>query len=145
MEVKLIPNTPEALQELYALRQLILREPLGLNLFEEDLAAEENEIKIGAFITDKLVGCLMLKIVNNKTLKLRQMAVNTTFQGKQIGKQLVLFAEHWGQEQGYNCIELHARESAIKFYEKLNYQTSSEVFTEVGINHVCMYKLMKNE
>jgi predicted GNAT family N-acyltransferase len=39
-------------------------------------------------------------------------------------------------------IALHARETAVGFYEKLGYVVSGERFTEVGIPHWYMQKNM---
>jgi predicted GNAT family N-acyltransferase len=41
---------------------------------------------------------------------------------------------------GYHRIELHARDTAVPFYKKMNYSISGSVFKEVGIDHFFMSK-----
>jgi predicted GNAT family N-acyltransferase len=38
---------------------------------------------------------------------------------------------------------MHARESAVGFYEKLGYQINSDVFNEVNIPHYVMEKRLE--
>jgi len=53
---------------------------------------------------------------------------------------LVLFSEKWAKDNGYRRIELHARETAIDFYKRMQYQITGSVFEEVGIPHRAMFK-----
>ncbi len=126
--------------DLHKLRHDVLRAPLGLNLFEEDLHLEKNQIAFGAFINHQLVGCLMLLPINN-SIKLRQMAVAEALQGNGIGTLLMRISELWVKEKGYNGIILHARKTAEIFYLKLGYQIIGANFLEVGISHIKMQKL----
>ena len=41
---------------------------------------------------------------------------------------------------GYEEIVLHARETALGFYQKLGYETEGDSFTEVGLPHSAMRK-----
>jgi predicted GNAT family N-acyltransferase len=137
MIIRVIPDS-EKLQ-LYELRNKVLRLPLGLNLYDEDLSAEQDQIAFGAFDNDILIGCLMLVLKqDNKEAKLRQMAVDSTFQGLGIGKKLVLAAHDYLISQQCEKVVLHAREEAVDFYVKLGYQIFGAPFTEVGIPHVAM-------
>jgi len=43
-------------------------------------------------------------------------------------------------EMGYREIVLHARESAVRFYESVGYVAEGEAFTEVTIPHRKMVK-----
>jgi predicted GNAT family N-acyltransferase len=124
---------------LYALRHKVLREPLGLNLYEEDLATEHNQIAIGAFEKEVLVACLMLVLLpQDNCIKLRQMAVDPSFQGLGIGKKLMLFAHKFVQDKQIPTIILHARKSAQAFYSKLGYVCYGTEFLEVNIPHIAM-------
>jgi predicted GNAT family N-acyltransferase len=139
LQIRLI--TRVELPLLFRLRQAVLRTPLGLNLMDEDLTLERSWIKIGGFDSDQnLLACLMLTPINDTTLKLRQMAVDPNYQQIGFGKQIVVFAEVYALMHKYTCITLHARQSAIPFYEKLNYKIVSESFLEVGLPHFKMEK-----
>jgi len=138
--LKLITYQSNEYQQMIALRSKILRKPLGLSFKKEDLTIDENEILIGLFSTDKLVGCVQLRPIDKKKVKLRQMAVDNNYQKQGLGKKLMSFAEKQALSLGYSIIELHARKTASDFYKKLQYKIVSDQFEEVGIPHVKMIK-----
>ncbi len=123
-----------------ALRNDILREPLGLKFSIEDLKDEEKQIHIGAFNEEKLLGCLLLKPLDSEVIQMRQVAVEEKFRSNGIGREMVLFSEQFSRNLGYNKIILHARETAIKFYEKMDYKNAGSEFIEVTIPHWKMEK-----
>lgn len=128
---------------LHALRQEVLRKPLGMDLFQEDLSAETEQIKIGALLNNQLIACLMLK-VSNDSAKLRQMAVKPEFQGMGIGQAVVKFAEKYCLDNTILKIELHSRENALGFYEGMDYEIIGDEFLEVGLPHYKMIKVLRN-
>lgn len=122
------------------LRSRILREPLGLEFSPLELENENNQIHIGLFNEQTLCGILLLNPVDNKVIKMRQVAIDSLYQGKGLGKILVDFAEAYAKENGFQTIRLHARSSAVPFYLKANYVKEETEFIEVGIPHFKMYK-----
>ncbi|MBK7763726.1 MAG: GNAT family N-acetyltransferase [Bacteroidetes bacterium] len=140
MEFCLIDSQSTYYPQVLDLRQRVLRAPLGLNLFDEDLAAEHDQYTLVARQHEKIIACLMLKMIEPSIIKLRQMAVDETQQGKGIGSLLMGYAENFCKLNGYQLIELHARKSAIQFYIKLNYQLIGNEFEEVGVPHYRMEK-----
>jgi predicted GNAT family N-acyltransferase len=132
--------TPE-MDEALHLRYKVLRKPLQLDYFEEDILQEWNSIHLGAFNeNDQLAGVLVLKMLTDKTLKMRQVAIDDTCQNKGYGKALVRYSESYAIKHGFNRLELHARMAAVPFYEKLGYISVGDIFREVGIDHLFMYK-----
>ena len=132
--------TPEY-DETVALRYKILREPLELDFTEEQLAAEYADFHLAAYSDAWILrGCLVLTPKNDKVLKMRQVAINIGSQGKGIGTLLVQASEAFGRANGFEIMELNARDTAIHFYEKLNYQKVGEEFIEVNIPHFKMLK-----
>lgn len=127
-------------KESVLLRSKILREPLGLNFNDEELLSEDSNYHLGAFYQNHLAGILLLKPMNIKEVKMRQVAVAQDMQKMGVGKQLVHFSEKFAIEKGYKTICLHARKSALLFYLKLNYCIEGNEFIEVGIPH---YKMTK--
>jgi len=123
------------------LRNKVLRIPLGMSIYDEDLSEEINQIHIAAFIDDQIVGILVLKEVS-LAYKMRQVAIDNNFRRLGIGSQLVRFAEDWIFRHNSSQIELHARREAVLFYEKLGYIALGDEFLEVGIPHVKMYKIL---
>jgi ribosomal protein S18 acetylase RimI-like enzyme len=140
MLLTIIENNSTEYAQMILLRKEILRWPLGLDLTEEDLKNEEPDIKIGAFENKKILGCCVLTKMDDKTIRLRQMAVANEFQGSGIGRALMSFAEKTAQNQGYKILMMHARKTAIGFYEKLGYIVVGKEFEEVSIPHFSMQK-----
>ncbi len=103
------------------LRYNLLRKPLGLTFSEEELASEKDDILICCFADKKMEGCCLLTEEAPQMLRLRQMAVVSGLQGKGIGRVLMQFAENISRDRGYRKIMMHARKTAIPFYENLGY------------------------
>jgi predicted GNAT family N-acyltransferase len=134
-------GTPEY-QQLLQFRNDLLRRPLGLDLFAEDLSDDEKDIILAAVDNKEIVGCVMLHPVDKESIKLRQMAVSEALQGKGLGKILVSEAEQAAAEEGYQRIVLHARITAQEFYQKAGYTPTGDIFTEVTIPHIAMEKTL---
>lgn len=128
--------------KILSLRDRILRQPIGLSLFDEDLSDERNQYLIAGTDLGEPVACLMLKILDKDTVKFRQMAVDLTYQGRGVGAMILRYAENFCLLNEYTRIELHARCSAEDFYRKAGYRSEGDVFTEVGIPHVRMTKVL---
>jgi predicted GNAT family N-acyltransferase len=140
MALKMIDHGSKEYQQMVNLRYNILRKPLGLNFTPDELEKEKNNVLIGVFEDDQLLGCCMLVKEDNKKMRLRQMAVPNNLQGKGIGRALMSFAENISRDLGYSRIIMHARKTAIPFFEKLGYKVTSEVFDEITIPHHIMEK-----
>jgi len=140
MALKIIDHGSREYQQMVQLRNDILRKPLKLTLTSEELEKEKDEILIGAFEEEKMLGCCMLIIVDPGTVRLRQMAVLNNLQGKGIGRALMQFAENIARDRGFKKIIMHSRKSAAGFYEKLGYQVCGEEFEEVTLPHYEMEK-----
>ncbi|MCD2424044.1 GNAT family N-acetyltransferase [Niabella pedocola] len=140
MALKIIDHGSKEYQQMVELRNEILRKPLGLLLTEEDINADKNNILIGAFEDEKMLGCCMLVKQSGQIVLLRQMAVIFDLQGKGIGRALMQFAENIARDMGYREISMHARKNAAGFYEKMGYRESSNEFTNLTIPHIVMKK-----
>lgn len=127
-------------QGVWDLREEVLRRPLGMSLKNEDLSKDHEDVIFIAEEEDKVIGCLMLHDTGNGIMQFRQMAVYDEWQGKGIGRQLMLAAEQYCVQQGYSSITLHARSVAVGFYKGLGYAVDGDEFAEVGIPHYIMNK-----
>ena len=143
MGLKQIDHGSAEYKKMVELRKEILRKPLGLDFSEADLESEKYDTLIAAFDDDEMVGCCMLCKIDDERVKLRQMAVHEDVQGKGLGAAILNFAENIARYKGYKTIFMHARESAVGFYEKLGYQINSDVFNEVNIPHYVMEKRLE--
>lgn len=140
MGLKQIDHGTDAYRQMIALRHQILRQPLGLTFNENELAREKEDILIASFDDDDMLGCCILTRVDDDTLRLRQMAVPGNLQGKGIGAAILSFAENLARDKGYKKIMMHARDTAIGFYERAGYHIAGEMFMELGIPHHIMTK-----
>lgn len=124
-----------------ALRNAVLRTPLGLELSEEDIAGEHEQYHVGIFQKQQLLGCITAKTIEESRLaKIRQMAIASEVQGKGFGRQLIRDVESLLRAQGFKEVELDAREAAIPFYEKQGYRGLGNFFEHLGIPHLKMQK-----
>ncbi len=140
MALKIIDHGTPEYHQMVDLRYHVLRKPLGLEFSEEDLESEKNDVLMGCFDEEKLEGCCLLTPAGEKALRLRQMAVANGLQGKGIGRVLMSFAENIARDMQNEKLLMHARKSAVGFYEKLGYRICSEEFEEVTIPHYVMEK-----
>ncbi|MBI3139857.1 MAG: GNAT family N-acetyltransferase [Sphingobacteriales bacterium] len=140
MALKIIEHGSSDYQKMVNLRDTILRKPLGLVFTPEELEGEKNDILIGAFEEDEILGCCMLVEENSRIIRLRQMAVLNNLQGKGIGRAIMNFAENIARDRGYKVLSMHARKNAAGFYEKMGYCVSGDEFTEITIPHYVMEK-----
>lgn len=140
MALKILDHgSPEYLQ-MVKLRNEILRKPLGMSFTDDELQKEKNEILIGAFEEDVILGCCMVVKENELECRLRQMAVLNTLRGKGVGRALMTFAENIARDRGFKRMIMHARSSALGFYEKLGYVSVGDEFIEITIPHYIMQK-----
>lgn len=120
------------------LRQEVLRRPLGLSLYDEDLSAEAHQMHFGLFHDGGMLACIIAVPVSPSEVKLRQMAVSPRMQGQGYGRRLMEMLEAELASRGYVTLCLHARASAVEFYVRLGYHCTGSEFLELGIPHLKM-------
>ena len=129
----------------FQLRTKLLRIPLKLTFQKADIEKEWEEDHFGLLLPSyQLVGCLTMKKIDDVTYKMRQVAIESGFQGLGFGKLLVYKTEDWCRQNEIKKIVLNARDTAVPFYKSLAYFIVGEEFEEVGIKHFAMEKLLKN-
>jgi len=138
-EIKYLSEEYHQEQEL---RDRVLRKPLGMSLYDENMEAEQHDVHVGAFIHGTLAGVLILTRINAAEIKMRQVAVDEASRERHIGTEMVLFAEMYSKKNGYSTILLNARKTAVGFYEKLGYDSVGEEFLEINIPHFKMRKCL---
>jgi ribosomal protein S18 acetylase RimI-like enzyme len=124
------------------LRRAVLRVPLGLDFSPEELANERSDYHLMCRRGGEVVGCLVLLPQAGGDIKMRQVAVMPHAQRQGIGRRLTQFAERFARQHGFKRMTLHARTTAVPFYEKLGYERVGEEFEEVTIPHWAMRKAL---
>ena len=130
-------------QEEIALRDRLLREPLGLTFSEDDLQRESNQHHFGITANDQLIACVVAVPRSKDEVKIRQMCVDEAYQSQGIGTMLMTQVEQRLIELGFRRAILHARMEATEFYRKLGYSMFGEPFEEVTIPHWAMEKKLR--
>ena len=113
---------------------------MNLSFESSELEKEKNDILIAALDEDVMLGCCLLTQADDKVVRLRQMAVQNNLQGKGVGASMMNYAETIARDKGYKRLMMHARKTAVGFYEKLGYKTVGNEFSEINLPHIIMEK-----
>ena len=144
IDVKQISMADALYQGERELRNEVLLRPIGM----PDFGWEMNDRESLHFVAVKgtaVIGCVLLHLEEGgESARLMQMAVDSNFQKKGIGKKLVDLLIATAQSRGLKEITCHARGNAAEFYSKMDFEFYDEPFYEVGMKHFHMkYKLEK--
>lgn len=142
MALRIIDHNSDQYKDMVNLRMEILRKPLNLSFKNEDLEKEKEDILLGAFEEDKIIGCCVLTKLPEGICQLRQMAIHLGMQRNGLGSSLLNFAENVARDAGFSTMVMHARKTAVGFYEKLGYKIYGEEFEEVTVPHFEMRKFI---
>ena len=130
-----------AYDETIHLRNRLLKKPIDIDFTKSELAREYEDIHLACYNASfELLACLVLEPIDQSQIKMRQVAVEEAVQKQGIGTLLVDESERIAQKMGFQTMVLHARENAIPFYKRLDYQKEGASFEEVGLAHFKMRK-----
>ncbi|CAK4674374.1 unnamed protein product, partial [Aphanomyces euteiches] len=103
---------------------------------------EHSDIHIGVFSEGSIVASVMLRPAQ-PIAWMKQVAVNPPVQGKGLGRILIQGFEARARAEKFTEIRLHARETAVPFYEKLGYTVFGGRFELAGTVRLSMYKFLE--
>ncbi len=97
---------------------------------------ESNGIHLVCLNDDEVVGTGRLNIEDNTSI-ISQMAIASNFQKQGIGAKILKELIKYGEDKGLSKTVLSARETAIGFYEKFNFEPIGELYSSLktGIIH----------
>ena len=143
LEWQVVPHQSIGYWQSLTLRDEVLRKPLNMLFDPAELQKESSDFHVVGIQKGLVVACCILsKVEQGSALKMRQVAVCQSLQRNGLGSQMVEFCESLTVELGSQRIVLNARESALPFYLALGYEVEGEEFTEVGLPHRRMWKLV---
>ena len=143
IEILEIKHNSTEYWKLVRIREIVLRLPLFMRFSIESLHSETDEKIFGIKVDSKWVGSCQYQLFPEiKTAKMRQVAILKSFKGNGLGKILISESEKFIKKLGIKKVTCHARDTAIPFYESLDYQCVSALFEEVGIPHKKMEKIL---
>lgn len=140
MKFEIVDHGSNGFYQALALRDEVLRAPLGLFFSGEDILAEKEYHHFILSVEGRVLATAQMLPIQKSIYKMRQVAVDFEFQSQGLGSKLIEFIENWSVNNSIDKIVLHARETAIEFYKKRRYEIIGDVFTEVGIPHFFMEK-----
>lgn len=137
-----LANTKEDLDKIFQLRYLVLRQPW--NQPYESAMDVLDGISFNAFIPIEktCVACGRLDKIDDSTAQIRYMAVHPDFRNKNFGRNILRYLEQLAKENKFQKIILHARENALGFYLKNNYQMVRP--SHLLFNQIQHYLMQKN-
>ncbi|MDH5710213.1 MAG: GNAT family N-acetyltransferase [Gammaproteobacteria bacterium] len=71
-----------------------------------------------------------------------RIAVVNEFRNKGIGKELLSTVISYAKTNGYNMVYLHSQQQVIGFYQQYGFVINGPGFTDAGISHQAMYKVL---
>jgi GNAT superfamily N-acetyltransferase len=140
MEIR-SPQTPLEWELYYDLRYRVLRQPWNQLKGSERDEYEAEAMHFAVFQDLVIIAVGRLDVLSDSVGKVRYMAVEEVFQGKNIGKVLMEFILMHCEQEHLNTIILHARERAVPFYERLGFRMVEKSHLLFGeIQHYLMEK-----
>lgn len=120
------PKTQEEFRLYYDLRWRILREPWTQDRASSQDEHEQEALRLAAWMGDRLVGVGRLHLNSQDEAQVRYMAVEEGHTGRGIGTLLLEELETRARRAGAKRMVLNARESAVSFYLKHNYELAGQ-------------------
>lgn len=106
----------------YLLRWQVLRAPWGQIKGSEKDELENESIHRIAILNKEIVAVGRLHFIEKNSAQIRYMAVSEKYKNQGVGKAILLSLEKEANENNVHNILLHARETAIAFYQKQGYK-----------------------
>ena len=133
-------ETDDDLADALAVRRAVFVEEQGVPEHLEVDGSDESATHFVAYDSDRPVGAARFRPYDDSTAKVERVAVLETERGAGIGRRLMDAVETAAADDGYESIVLHAQVPVVGFYERLDYEVTSEEFEDAGIPHCEMWK-----
>ena len=134
------PITPKEWEDYYDLRYRILRQPLGQPLGSERNDGDLTGIHF-ALYDNGLKAIARLDQAASGEAQVRFVAVEKNQQGKGYGRLIMEATESAARKSGKTKMILHARDYAVDFYKRLNYDVVEKSHLLFGVlQHYLMEK-----
>jgi histone acetyltransferase (RNA polymerase elongator complex component) len=140
LQIKEINYFSEEYLKLLNFRFDNLRKPLNLKWSKKDLLNENQQNHFALKNESEIVGSFCLKKIDCSTMRLRQMAIEKKWQRQGYGSSILKFTEKFAIKNNYKKIIIIARLSALDFYKKNFFKTSGNIFIDLTVNSIKMYK-----
>lgn len=122
------------------LRKRIYQRLFGSNFVESPLEHEYIQI-VG--IKGKEVISTAVLVSEGQHYKMQRVVVKEELAETGIGSKMMIFCELYAKEHGIKSIYCHARDTAVGFYLKNNYEPEGKYFDEDTMPHLKMRKRLR--
>ena len=136
------PKTDQEWLDYYDLRYRVLRKPLNKPRGSEKNEGDSSGEHFAFYENQVLKAIARLDIIEPTICQVRFVAVDSEIQGKGYGKLLMQSIEEKAIKNGNTKMILHARDYAVEFYKKLNYNLIGESYK---LFNVLQHYLMEKE
>ena len=135
------PKTTDEWQEYYDLRYRVLRQPWNQPRGSERNEGDETGLHFALFESGKITAIARLDQSDQFEAQVRFVAVESFVQGRGYGRLIMEACEKFAIERGDTKMILHAREVALDFYKRLDYELVEKSHLLFGeIQHYLMVK-----
>lgn len=139
------PKTQIEWELYFDLRYRILRKPLNQPLGSERNDGDATGEHFALFENGKMLAIARLDFIENNEAQVRFVAVEADLQGKGYGKKIMEAVENRCIEKNVSKLILHARDYAVLFYQRLNYQLIGPSYKLFDVlQHYLMEKRMND-
>ncbi len=136
------PKTDQEWLDYYDLRYRVLRKPLNKPRGSEKNEGDSSGEHFALYENQVIKAIARLDTIEPTIGQVRFVAVDSEIQGKGYGKLLMLAVEKKALKNGNKKMILHARDYAVEFYKKLNYNLLRESYK---LFDVLQHYLMEKE
>lgn len=116
------PQNDVEWENYFDLRYRVLRAPLNQPIGSEQNEGDSTGIHFALYEAGNLKAIARLDRADLKTAQVRFVAVENNLQGKGYGKAIMLATEKAAKDRGDTKMILQARDYAVDFYLRLDYQ-----------------------
>ncbi|MGG0187293.1 GNAT family N-acetyltransferase [Bacillus rhizoplanae] len=138
MQAKFVQNEEE-LKDAFSVRKQVFVDEQNVSSEEEYDEYEDVAKHVVLYDEGVPVGAGRFRIVDGIG-KMERICVLSSHRQKGAGKIIMNALETLAKEEALPKLKLHAQTHAEPFYNKLGYETISDVFMEADIPHVVMIK-----
>jgi len=131
-------ETDEQLQDAYYVRKIVFVDEQKVPIEEE---IDQFELESTHFVVyndeNKPIGAGRFRLIDGYG-KIERICILPSYRKSGIGKLLMERIIEFAKDNGYDKLKLNAQTHAIRFYENLGFEVSSDEFFEAGIPHKTM-------
>jgi predicted GNAT family N-acyltransferase len=124
------------------IRVKVFQEEQGVSEELEFDGLDATAIHLLAYLDNEAVGTTRIREIDRRTVKIERLAILIEARGQGIAKKLMKTAIEIAIDKNYQIIIVHAQEYIKNLYARLGFEQIGNTFTEAGIAHVKMIKII---